>query len=72
MHWAAQLYYVRQVEECMGGLVSGEAALVHYPRTVLFESAVRWTPALGDGSCRFLDTFKRWLPWEIFDNAKWI
>jgi len=37
----------------MGGWVPREKASVHYPGAELIETAKRWTPALGDGGCRF-------------------
>jgi len=48
----AQLQCIQQVEESMGGWVSGDKALEHHPRAELFETALRWTPALGKGGCR--------------------
>jgi len=42
----------------MGGWVSREEASVHYPGTELFETDARWTPALGDGGCRFFGDFR--------------
>jgi len=42
----------------MSGWVSREEASVHYPGTEPFETAARWTPALGDGSCRFFGDFR--------------
>ena len=37
----------------MGGWVLGEEASVHDPGSELLEAVSRWTPALGDGGCRF-------------------
>ena len=50
---AAQLQCIQQVEQSLGGWVSREEALVHYAETDPFETAVRWTPALWDGGCKF-------------------
>jgi len=50
---AAQLKYVQQVEESIGGRVSWETAWVDYPGMELSETAARKTPALGDSCCRF-------------------
>jgi len=50
-HGSAQRYYLQPVKESMGGLVSGEEALVNYPETVPSDTSSRWTAALGDGSC---------------------
>jgi len=36
----------------MGGWVLGEEASVHNPGAEPLETGLRWTPALGDGSCR--------------------
>jgi len=60
------------VEESMGGWVSREEASVHYPGTEPFEPALKWTPALRDGGCRFIGDFEKWLPLENFSNAEWI
>ena len=49
-----KLQYFQQVEDSMGGWVSGEEASVPYPGTEAFETAARWTPAPGDGSIKFL------------------
>jgi hypothetical protein len=41
----------------MGGWVSGRSILVENPATETFKPAARWTPALGDGGCRFVGDF---------------
>ena len=56
-NWAAQLWYLQQVEESMGDGVSGEEAAVHYRGTELSETASKWTPALGDGCFRYFGEF---------------
>jgi len=41
------------VEKSIGGWVARENASVHHPEADLIDTARRWTPALGDGGCRF-------------------
>jgi len=47
MDGAGQLLRIEQVEESMGGRVSGVEGLLYYPEEELFETGWRWTPALG-------------------------
>jgi len=42
----------------MVGWNSGQEASDHYPGTDPFETAERWTPAQGDGSCRYSGEFR--------------
>jgi hypothetical protein len=42
----------------MGGWVAEEEPLVHNPGTELFETALRWTPAPGDGGGRHIEDFQ--------------
>jgi len=57
---AGQLQCIQQVQESMGGRVSGEEELVHYPGAEPFETGLRWTPALGDGCPTFFGDI-----WEL-------
>jgi len=53
MDMAVQLQCIQQVEQSMGGRVSGEIALLYYLASEVFETGSKWTPALGNSSCRF-------------------
>jgi len=56
----------------MVGEVFQEGASVRYLQAERFEARSKWTPALGDGGCRFLETFENWQPLDNCGNAKWI
>jgi len=42
----------------MGGRDSREEESFNYPETEPFDTAAKWTPALGDGGCRFFGDFR--------------
>jgi len=42
----------------MGGGVCWKEESVHYAATESSEIAARWTPALGDGGCRYFGDFR--------------
>ena len=46
--------------------------MVHDPGAELLETGSRWTPALGDGGGRSLETVEVWLQLDDFANAEWI
>jgi len=46
---------IQQVQECIGGLDSGEQASGYTLPAELVESASRQTPRLRDGGCRLYD-----------------
>jgi len=68
---AAILWYIQQVEESIGGRVSGEKASVHYPKADPFQTALKWTSILWnprwrlDGHLRELAAIGKFWQWCV-------
>ena len=70
MDSAAQLLYLQQVEESIGGWVFREEASGHYPVTEPFETHAKLTPALWDGGYRFFGDFQYQATFAKFQQCR--